>query len=69
MSMMLTYKAIYQTAQTVATEINSEIQKPKSMSTTERDEEINTEPLVCDAVQIFNPTGAMATSYCRACSS
>ncbi len=57
MSMMLTYKAIYQTAQTVATEINSEIQKPKSMSTTERDEEINTEPLVCDAVQIFNPTG------------
>ena len=57
MSMMLTYKAIYQTAQTVATEINSEIQKPKSMSTTERDEEINTVPLVCDAVQIFNPTG------------
>lgn len=69
MSMMLTYKAIYQTAQTVATEINSEIQKPKSMSTTERDEEINTEPLVCDAVQISTPQGAMATSYCRACSS
>lgn len=57
MSLMLTYKAIYQTAQAVSMGINTEIQKPQSMSTTERDEEINTEPLVCDAVQLFNPTG------------
>ncbi len=62
MSLMLTYKAIYQTAQTVATGINTEIQKPASMSTTERDEEINTAPLVVDAVQLYNPTGGYGNS-------
>ena len=57
MSLMLTYKAIYQSAQAVSSAINTEIQKPQSMSTTERDEEVNTEPMVTDAVQIFNATG------------
>ncbi len=62
MSLMLTYKAIYQTVQTVATGINTEIQKPASMSTTERDEEVNTAPLVVDAVQLYNPTGGYGNS-------
>lgn len=57
MSLMLTYKAIYQSAQAVSSAINTEIQKPQSMSTTERDEEVNTEPMMTDAVQIFNATG------------
>lgn len=57
MSLMLTYKAIYQTAQTVALELNSERLKHKSFSFTERDEEINTEPLAVDAEAIFNTTG------------
>lgn len=57
MSLMLTYKAIYQTANAVATEINSRIQAPQSGGTTKRDDEINTEPMKIEAVQIFNATG------------
>ena len=57
MSLMLTYKAIYQTAQAVSLEMGAERQKPRSFSFTERDEELNTEPLSVDAQPIFNTTG------------
>lgn len=57
MSLMLTYKAIYQTAQAVSLEMNSEIQKPKSGGITIRDDELNTQPLAVDRVQMFNSTG------------
>lgn len=57
MSLMLTYKAIFQTAQTVSTEINKEIQKPQAFGFTDRDDELNTEPVKIEEVQIFNPTG------------
>ena len=56
MSLMLTYKAIYQTAQTVASHINSGIQISKSGGFTDRDDEITTEPLAFDEVPIFNTT-------------
>ena len=57
MSLMLTYKAIYQATQSVSLDMNTEIQKPKSFSFTSRDEEINTKPLEFDEVNIFNTTG------------
>lgn len=57
MSLMLTYKAIYQTAQAVSTDMNSEIQKPLAGGSTTRDDELNTHPLAVDRVQMFNSTG------------
>lgn len=57
MSLMLNYKAIFLTAQSVSSKINSKIQIEQSQSFTERDEEITTKPLEFDEVQLFNPTG------------
>jgi len=58
MSLMLTYKAIYQTALSVATDINKEIQVEKSpLGTTERDDELTTHPMEVEEVAIFNTTG------------
>lgn len=57
MSLMLTYKAIYQTAQAVSMAINADIQVAQSASFTTRDEEITTKPLDFDEVPIFNATG------------
>lgn len=57
MSLMLTYKAIYQTAQAVAGHINAGIQVSQSGGYTNRDDEITTQPLAFDEVPIFNTTG------------
>ncbi len=57
MSLMLTYKAIYQTAQAVASHINSGIQVSQGGGFTDRDDEITTAPLKFDEVPIFNTTG------------
>lgn len=57
MSLMLTYKAIYQTAQAVASKINSAIQISHSIDFTNRDDEITTKPLDYEEVPIFNTTG------------
>lgn len=57
MSLMLIYKAIYQTAQAVSQDINSEIQISQSNDFTERDDEITTKPLDFESVEIFNSTG------------
>lgn len=57
MSLMLTYKAIYQTAQAVASAINAKIQISQSSGFTNRDDEITTKPLDFDEVPIFNTTG------------
>ncbi|SFG32236.1 ABC transporter permease [Prevotella sp. KH2C16] len=57
MSLMLTYKAIYQTAQAVSQDINSKIQISQSGGFTNRDDEISTKPLDFDEVPIFNATG------------
>lgn len=56
MSLMLTYKAIYQTAQAVASHINSGIQVSQAGGFTNRDDEITTAPLTFDEVPIFNTT-------------
>lgn len=57
MSVMLHYKAIYQTVQAVASKMNTEIQLSSSTGFTNRDDEISTEPLDIEEVEIFNPTG------------
>ncbi len=57
MSLMLTYKAIYQTAQAVASEMSAHIQVAKSTDFTKRDNEVTTKPLDFDEVPIFNATG------------
>lgn len=57
MSLMLTYKAIYQSSLAVATSMGTQIQIPKSGSTTQRDEEVATSPLKIEEVPVFNATG------------
>lgn len=57
MSLMLTYKAIYQTAQAVSSQMGSEIQLAGSTGFTDRDDEVTVRPLEFDEVSIFNPTG------------
>ena len=56
MSLMLTYKAIFQTSQAVATAMNSHIQIERSGGMTDRDDELTTHPLEVDEVPIFNST-------------
>ena len=57
MSLMLTYKAIYQTAQAVSSQMGSEIQLASSTGFTDLDDEVTVRPLEFDEVSIFNPTG------------
>ena len=57
MSLMLTYKAIYQTAQAVALDLNARIQVAQAGAVTERDGEIATHPIECDEIPLFNATG------------
>ena len=61
MSLMLNYKNVYQTSQTIATEINSQIQLSQGTSYTKRDEELSSEPLALDEVPMFNPAGGYGT--------
>ena len=64
MSLMLTYKAIYMTAMTVSSEMNSgiQIQGSSIMATTERDEQITTKPLDFEEVPMFNSTQGYGNS-------
>lgn len=57
MSLMLTYKAIFQTASAVSQEMNSEIQIKLSGNYTAREDEITAQPLAYEEVPIFNSTG------------
>ena len=57
MSLMLTYKAIYQAAQAVASNMNAKTQIALSGNYTDRENEISTQPLAFEEVPIFNPTG------------
>lgn len=56
MSLMLTYKAIYQTAQAVASEMNSHIQIRQSADFTSRDDDVTTRPLDFAEVEVYNTT-------------
>lgn len=57
MSLMLTYKAVFQTATAVSQEMNKNIQTKLSGNYTAREDEISTQPLAYEEVPIFNPTG------------
>ena len=57
MSFMLAYKAVYQTAMAVSSNINKDIQIKVSGNYTNREDQISTQPLAFDEVPIFNPTG------------
>ena len=56
MSYMLTYKAIFQTAQSVSTHMGAKIQAVKGGAYTNREAEIAAKPLDFDEVPIFNTT-------------
>ena len=57
MSLMLTYKAIYQTAQMVTMEMGNDLKKEVGGFYTSRDAAIGTKPLDYDDVPIFSPAG------------
>ena len=57
MSLMLAYKASYQTAVLVSQEMNSEIQIKLSGNYTAREDQIQTHPLDYDGEAIFSPGG------------
>lgn len=56
MSYMLTYKAIFQTAQSVSTIMGTKIQTAKAGAYTNKEERIAAKPLDFDEVPIFNTT-------------
>ena len=62
MALMLTYKAIYQTAMAVASEMGAEIQTKLAGNYTNREDLITTSPLEVKDVPMFNPQGGYGTS-------
>lgn len=56
MSLMLAYKAVYQTATNVSLAMNAGIQVTRAGNTTDRQDELTTRPLDHDEVALFNPT-------------
>jgi len=62
MSLMLTYKAIYQTAVSVSQTMGAEIQTKLSRPYTNREAAITTRPLAFDEVPIFSPAGGYGSS-------
>jgi len=62
MSLMLTYKAIYQTAVGVSQEMGASIQKKLSGNYTSREDQITVRPLEFDEVPIFSPAGGYGSS-------
>lgn len=57
MSLMLNYKAVYQTAMSVSQEMNAHIQVALAGNMTAREDELTTSPLAFTAVPIYNPSG------------
>ena len=57
MSLMLAYKAVYQTAQSVTQLMGSELTTSRSGHFTLREEQISARPLDFEEVALFNPTG------------
>ena len=57
MSLMLTYKALYQTSVVVTQAMGAEIQKKVSGNYTNREDMITTRPLNFEDVPVFNPAG------------
>ena len=57
MSLMLAYKAVFQTAQNVSMDMGTEIKTKLGQHYTLREEQIAARPLQFDEVSIFNPAG------------
>ena len=57
MSLMLTYKAVFQTAQNVSSEMGTELKTKLAGLYTVREEEISAKPLDFDDVPMYNPAG------------
>lgn len=57
MSLMLTYKAIFQTVQAVSARMSTPIQISQARGFTHRDDEVNAQPLDFEELPIFNTTG------------
>ena len=57
MSLMMTYKAVYQTAVEVSQEMGAEFQKKLSGLYTDHEEAVATKPLEFEDVALFNPFG------------
>lgn len=62
MSLMLTYKAIFQTAQVVSMEMGTELKNKLGGHYTAREETIASRPLDYDDVPLFNPQGGYGSS-------
>lgn len=62
MALMLTYKAIYQTAMAVSQKMGAAIQVSLSGKYTSREELVTASPLAVDEVAMFNPQGGYGTA-------
>ena len=62
MALMMTYKAIYQTALAVSQQMGAEIQTKLSGNYTSREDVVTVQPLAYDDVALFNPQGGYGTS-------
>ena len=62
MALMLTYKAIYQTALSVTTQMGVAIKRSVSGNYTARDDLVSTSPLQIEVVAVFNPAGGYGSS-------
>jgi ABC-2 type transport system permease protein len=62
MALMLTYKAIYQTAMAVSQQMGAQIQTKLSGKYTSREELITTSPLDVEDVAMFNPQAGYGTA-------
>ena len=57
MSLMLTYKAVYQAAMAVSLEMNGRLQAQLAGNTTNRQDLVTVSPLAVTPVPVFNPAG------------
>ena len=62
MALMLTYKAIYQTAMAVSTKMGAQMQVALAGNYTAREDVITVSPLEVEEVPMFNPQGGYGTS-------
>jgi len=62
MSLMLTYKAVYQTAMYVSQKMNARLQTQLSGNYTAREDIVTTQPLAFDDVPLFNPSAGYGSS-------
>ena len=62
MALMLTYKAIYQTAMAVSTKMGAQMQVALAGNYTAREDVITASPLEVEEVSMFNPQGGYGTS-------